>query len=374
MSTSPRVLVTQPYVPAYRVPLFDEIQRRLRSGGGDLIVASGVADHEQQKRHDAAEGAWSVPLAQRALGRGRRRLVWRAIPDVDHDVLVTEFDPRNNLAWLAPTSAPVVLWGHGRSYTRKQGAVSAWAKARLARRAAHVMTYSKSGREFVLDVSGIAADRATAIGNSTDTHSLRLALQLRLDETGERQDARRHALFVGGLDAPKRIAFLLDAARVASTLDPDFLLTIVGSGAQRNLVDEAIDAGVRIRHLYEARGEHLAAIAAGSRAIWMPGRVGLVAVDALALGMPVFTLRSSQHAPEADFLEPGRELRFLAEHPADFAREALLLMRAMPEHRDFREDYPTISAVAEAFVAVLESAHRDRRPEQHRAPRARTRG
>jgi len=40
-------------------------------------------------------------------------------------------------------------------------------------------------------------------------------------------------------------------------------------------------------------------------AIVIPGRVGLVALDAAAMGLPIITTMDARHAPEFAYLEPG---------------------------------------------------------------------
>lgn len=85
-------------------------------------------------------------------------------------------------------------------------------------------------------------------------------------------------------------------------------------------------------------------------AIWMPGRVGLVAVDALALNLPVCTTSYAFHAPELDFLQPG-EVFVLSDEPAAYAQEALDVMDGpRPIARD---DFPSIESVSRNFVNVV---------------------
>ena len=58
----------------------------------------------------------------------------------------------------------------------------------------------------------------------------------------------------------------------------------------------------------------------------MPGRIGLVAVDALCLGWPVLTTEWPFHAPEIEYLEEGDTMFSSANDPAAFA--ALILNRS----------------------------------------------
>src|SRR5665811_108326 len=79
--------------------------------------------------------------------------------------------------------------------------------------------------------------------------------------------------------------------------------------------------------LHSVSPRDMAALSHISSAIWMPGRVGLIAVDALALGLPVLTTRFPFHAPELDYLVDGRTVHFLPETAGAYAKGALAIMR-----------------------------------------------
>ena len=85
--------------------------------------------------------------------------------------------------------------------------------------------------------------------------------------------------------------------------------------------------------------------------MWIPGRVGLVAVDALAMGLPVHTTRYPYHAPEIEFLAEN-EVAFLGPDPVRFARESLTLISASPG-RVLRADIPTIETVSRNMASVI---------------------
>lgn len=335
-----RVLYAQPYVPEYRRRLFDELAARLEDGGDSLVVASGTPSGQQALRRDTARGRWQVELPSRSLAtplgefkyRSGLRPLLRAA-----DACVMELDVGNLNAWLALTDRdrpPLVLWGHGKSYTTPGRRLPERLKVLMARRADHVMTYSPSGREHLL-ARGLAPESVTAVGNSTDTRALRRALAERRTRPLDRAESfgglpvrgRTVAMFVGGLDGDKRIPFLVEAARAAHRLDPRFLLLVAGSGADAGLVRQAAEEGC-LAWIPTADHDALADLAAVSRALWMPGRVGLVAVDAMALEVPVFSTDFPYHAPEFEFLTAGVNLHVLPDDPLGYARQALLAMQA----------------------------------------------
>ncbi|WFR68146.1 glycosyltransferase [Curtobacterium flaccumfaciens] len=216
------------------------------------------------------------------------------------------------------------------------------------------MTYSERGKQLLRSQLKNKFLRIHAIGNSTDTATLRQAVDSLTDL--EREEARTilgdgaRALFIGGLDASKNITQLLSSARSARLHDPSFKLVVVGKGPLDSEVEAASSAG-DVVHIPAARGRTLAALASRCESIWMPGRVGLVAVDALALGLPVITVEHRYHAPEIDFLEPG-EVFFVPSEPAAFAANA----REAARHANARrpsEDLPSVARVAERMKVVI---------------------
>lgn len=347
-----RVVVTQPYVPEYRVPLFDEIERLLRADGHDFAVASGKPAGAQAGRADAADAPWLHRLESATLqvaGRevGRRRLP----PSVGvPDVLVTELDVKNSLAWSRGASRPprLVLWGHGKPYVSRPTWMGERLKRRIIARADHVMTYTGGGREYLVDALRVDAAKVTAIGNAVDTSDL-VSGRDRAIASGDAARAREawgggpHALYVGGLDASKRIPLLADAARELRAISPGSTLVVCGDGADRALVESAPG----IAFLGREPRERIGALAASCDALWMPGRVGLVALDALALGLPIHTADGALHAPEVELVPPAL-LHTLPAEPAAFARDSVALMR--DPTRVPCGDGPTVSSVARAFV------------------------
>lgn len=357
------VVVTQPYVPTYRVPLFEAISANLAASGVRLLVLASNPQGAQALRGDQGGGEWLRELPEKSVRLGRRSVQWRRLPaDLKRaDLIVSELSVGNALGWqLVLSGRPVLLWGHGGSFVHSGSRAEEQLRSFMARRATAVMTYSDRGRENLVD-HGVAPERVRAIGNSTDTRELLAARERALmnsasDATagGLRDPA---ALFVGALDRPKRIDFLLSALEAAHHENPRFRATIVGRGEEGQRVFQFAESRPWCRALPEARGEQLAQLGATHDAVWMPGRVGLVALDALAMALPVFTTSEADHAPEIDFLSDG-EVHFLANEPKDFALAALDVSSALPPPhlRKVRDDIPTIESVALNFAnVVLES-------------------
>lgn len=363
-----KVLLVQPYVPNYRVPLFSRLDELLQEDGGSLTVAASRPDCTMAQRRDEGSGPWlryvDVTSLQSPLGQIRYRAL-RPVLDEAPDVVVMELDPSNLNAWTAAAryGERLVLWGHGKTYTGPERPLVAHARTFLARKAHHVMTYTESGRAALV-AQGVPPTRVTAIGNATDSIALTQALAQRRQLGTARSlafdtsvEGRRVFSFIGGMDSDKRIAFLAQAAVAAYAMDPRFLLLAAGSGADERHID-ALDAGIA-RRIPRAGVEALADMLSVSEGIWMPGRIGLVACDALVAGVPIHTTSFPYHAPEFDFLRIGYDVLI---HSGEAAAYAAASLEHQASHAltsgDTAGRHPTIEQVASNMHAVLKIALR----------------
>lgn len=312
----------------------------------------------QRLRGDAATGSWHQALNSRNFKVARWNIALRMLPSESSSatVLVSELEALNVLAWRESLRRrPMILWGHGKGYVNDTGTLSDFVEARLSARAAHVMTYAPSGRDHLIEKAGLNPSQVTAIGNSTDSTALRKET-LRLLNSGVEPtgSAQLSALYVGGLDAAKRIDFLLAAYEEALTIEPNFRLTVVGRGEDARKVISLADSRPSLKYVEEARGAELAKLGADAAVMWVPGRVGLVAIDALAMGLPVHTTNFAFHAPEIEFLREG-EVEYFGPSPAQFAQASLSAIRSRPS-KVFRNDIPSIQSVARRFADVVIAA------------------
>ncbi|MER6059620.1 glycosyltransferase family 4 protein [Streptomyces sp. NPDC001792] len=369
--TSRRVLIVPPYLPAYRVKFFERLTARMEDRGVAVTVAHGTPTGSLAQRRDAGSLSGALALPQRAFHVGGRTLLWRNLGAMArrYDAVVIEQALRNLEAYPLLARArlhggpSVCLWGHGGTYTHRQRAVERAAKDAFTRRADWFFAYTEGGARYAVR-AGVPADRVTVVRNSGDTTALQAALA---QITPQRlQDFRlrhgltegRSAFFIGGLDAPKRIPFLLAAAELTALRLPGFRLVVAGDGAYRRLVEEeAARPGTPVVYLGAIQDVgRKALLGAACDVLLMPGAVGLVAVDALALSTPVVTTPDAAHGPEFEYLEDGRNACVVPGDESAFAEAtaALLNERARLEalRRACRED--AVHYSAEAMSARFE--------------------
>lgn len=316
-----RVLIVQPYIPAYRVPLFAAMRAELREHGVELAIAAARAGGADSSRgDDTTTAAADILLGERRISVGSKSLLLRhvgqAIDDFRPGYVVVEQAIKNLETWPlllkrgGATRPSVGLWGQGRSYSTAQSAMEARAKQWLTRRADWFFAYTQAGVDHVI-ASGFPRARTTVLQNSTDTRALRQHLadvtQADLDDfrVANGLTPGRTALFLGGVDARKGISFVLEAAGEIARQLPGFTLLVAGSGESAGEVEHAQEQGGPVRYLGRVDGRDKAMVLAVADVLMIPEWVGLVAVDSLASGTPIVTTRHPSHSPEVEYLVDG---------------------------------------------------------------------
>lgn len=332
MTEARRIVIIQPYIADYRVPLFSGLGQRLREEGLSLTVAAGAST---TGRHDegVVPDIRAVRLIDR-LGGSNGALRYRSLRPLQlqpSDHIIVEDAIKNLETWrqlFGRARSAVAMWGHGARTEHGRSRLPG-IKQRLRLRADWYFAYTPHCAQTIVNL-GFPADRVTSLHNTLDCASLRRDLDAVNPDAvaGFRSHhglrPGRTALFLGSLDGHKAINYLRDVVACAYAEDPSFRLLIAGRG---ELEDGILrhPAGVGIGRV---TGAQKAMALAVSDVILMPQGVGLVAVDALCSGVPIITRENSGHGPEADYLEPGIDSWWLPQSaPAsEYARQVLAVL------------------------------------------------
>ncbi len=312
MSNS-RVVIVQDYVPEYRVPFFNLLGEELNRRNITLEVILDKKINILNRNGDSSTiSPQTLFLDSLSLKAGKTQVRFRKISrnEISADLLIVEQAAKNVSTWVIIfirklLRKPTALWGHGIDYVNIGGPISRGLRRYMINLSSHVLVYT-SGAAQRLILEGVPSDKITSVQNSTDTLALKRNLKLITDD--QRKNfihsfdlSENLVLFLGSLDVNKNLDLLFSATQVAHEADPSLTLAIVGEGPLRKYVEEAASRQTWIRFLGRSDEAKLMALAS-CKAIVIPGRVGLVAADALASGLPVVTVRSALHAPEFHYL------------------------------------------------------------------------
>lgn len=347
--------IVQPYVPSYRVPFFSALSDHLRSTGIELTVVAGLPAGDQALRGDATQvdsHRWlhlqrrrNLHIGTRSLQVSSDRALWKHTHGVILPLQATLPD-FHLAAWnKSLAGAPRVgYWGHVAPYVREANVLDVKIEARRMRKADHVFAYTSVGAEAATS-AGVEVERVTAVMNSVDTSLL---------ENMTRADLplapTPYVAYLGALDASKNVAFLVDVIDWIWRQDPEVKIRIGGDGRDRRLLQGAVDRG-QVELLGFLDGAQKAELLASASVLINPGRIGLVAIDALASGTPLVALTDSFDAPEAEYLEDNESIFRCSSEAEAFARRTIDIYRTYDPAvaRPGRWSYPHLEDMVANF-------------------------
>lgn len=312
----------------YRVAFYELLRSELRERGIELrlVVADGLA--EDHAKGDRAAMSWAEPRPLTEVRVRGRDLLWQPGFDVASgaDLVITEQATKQlfNIALSfgqRTFHTRHAFWGHGRNFQASiEDGGGEELKRLLTRRAHWFFAYNEMSAQAAID-AGMAPQRVTSVMNSTDTSTIRQALA---DLPVGTTEAVRNelgigdgpvGLYMGGLYAPKRPEYLLEAAFELRSRVPNFALLVIGAGSQSAIIHEAADQHCWIHALGADYSNDRVRFASIASIALMPGVVGLNIVDGFALGLPTVTTDISYHSPEIEYLIDGQNGLIVANDP-----------------------------------------------------------
>lgn len=330
-----RVTFVQPYLPAYRVPVY----RALAAEPGiDFTLVHASTPWVPNANPDGFRAIYEPMRIVHVAGHPLywQPSYWRHTGDCD--VLCAMWDVH-----YAPMVVPAlirarryrigtILWGQG--YSRHESWLRRRPRAAMAHAADALVFYNETGRDlFVAD--GFDPRRLFVAYNSLDTTAIDAARSAmtpeRLAEFRARHglDDRPLALFVARLFPERKAERLIEAAARLWATGKRFRVAFVGDAQE--------PYGRSLRELVAARGlgdcvrfepgtydeSELAGWFMSARAFAFPSFAGLSLHHALAYSLPVLcTDRLNDNHPEIEALEPNvNGLTYRDGDPDDFARQ-----------------------------------------------------
>ena len=333
-----KVRILHPWLPEYRIPFFERIIKLGKQDGIEYQIFAGTAPADSSGRKDAnSSNPMFTILKTKEFKIGNRSLLSHRIDSSWNgvDLVISEYAIRNLelYKWLFFKRPKLVaLWGHGRTYTKANTSLERWIKNVLARRADWFFGYTELGVKSVVE-AGFPVSRTTVVQNSTDTSRLIALIQqvtdvdIALFKDKHLINSSNVAVFIGALDKSKRLDFLIESAKAIRHTIPDFQLIIFGEGPEHSTIQQAVKESGFITFGGRADLQTQAILSKVAKFIMMPGRVGLIAVDSFALGLPIVTTNWTWHAPEFEYLTHGFNSIITEDTVEDYVGSILNLLR-----------------------------------------------
>lgn len=362
---SRRVAIVQRYVARYRYEFYERLSELLSHSGIEIaVVAAGSPPGAQALRNDAVDrAAWLRTVDSRQCGIGPMKFPafygtsrhWRDCEGVILTLRGNSIDLNSELLRKPLSGRRVGAWGHIKPYVKTGNALDLAIERRQMRWCDHVFAYTQKGAEEAIE-AGVDPSRVTAVNNSTDvSETLELSSSLDSNFIAEFESSNRLTRgktfgYIGGLDYPKRIDLLADALDILWALDPEVKLVVGGRGSQEHLLEAAVNRGQVLKIGY-ATAKEKALINRLSEAIVNPGRIGLLAVECLAMDIPILTTDWKLHGPEYEYLREGHDFHCSVGGAVEFANLVLSYARDSDGcRRPQRRQYPTLEAMVRNYA------------------------
>jgi glycosyltransferase involved in cell wall biosynthesis len=324
------VVIVQPYVPAYRVPLFDRLQEFLHDEGVALKVL--VPDVKRTSaRGDAATPSYVNMVSGWTRVVGGVTLSWAATRSharrAELTVLPLQGSALDNYA--VAFDCRFALWGHGGGHVKKENGLDMALERWLLRRSVHFFAYTPSGAG-VAERAGVPNRQVSILFNSVDTASINEARHATTESAVQafRAGLELHGpvmLCLGSLDESKRLDVVFRMADQVRSRVAGVSLIFAGDGPQRSEVVGFCATRSWCHYLGRVDDQQKGLLAKVAHVLVNPGRVGLVAVDSLVMQVPLVTTDWPYHAPEFEYLNQGTSVTTRDDDAAYAAGVAALL-------------------------------------------------
>ncbi len=315
---SGRLAVQQRVLPSYRVPFFDLLASACDGG---MSLFTGLP-----RPSEGLSTAPQTKIAQYTLGQNIHLLggsfylcYQRGLIDwLEHwnpDALIVEANPRylstpSAIQWMHKQNRPVIGWGLGsppiRGYLKKR-------RAAFINQFDGMIAYSRRGAEEYAAL-GFPSEKIFVAYNSVSAPPA-----FPLPDRPLTIDHRPYLLFVGRLQARKRLDLLLKAC---AQLDSNPRLVIVGDGPERQSLESlATEIYPQAEFVGARHGAELKPYFTETDLFVLPGTGGLAVQEAMSYGLPVIVAQGDGTQDDLVRKENGWQI------PADDFDALLLTMK-----------------------------------------------
>lgn len=353
--------IIQDYIPRYRANFFNLLRSRLLKEDVDLHLLSYAPLGAQRARGDFVKlefleefPQWQIPVGKRSIVFPNNVHKFQEFDGLIGSLRGSSISTHFMIGHCQRNKKPFGLWGHVRNYVNSDNFLDLWIEKYQMRLATSIFAYTDSGREFGIQ-RGIEGNKFFVLNNTFDYSDLKHELaNLDSNELQSLKESlnlfpEKTVLFIGGLDSSKRINFLASTLDQLWFIDPEVKLLVIGEGEDKHLLNKAAARSQVI--FLDNRSPKSKAIASRiAKLILMPGRIGLVAVDSIILGIPIVTTSYAFHAPEFDYLVEGQS-KFTSklDTPASFAQLVIRLLKSQ-HSLSFLQPPPSVDNMLNVFV------------------------
>lgn len=329
-----KVSIVLDFIPNYRTPFFEQLNILGKKSNIEYIVYTSKYDGKAEARDFSCEHLPSRSLSSPRIIFWHKNLK----PLLDSDMIIMEQALHNpKLLWrfilLKNSNISIGFWGHGGYWTKKNSHLQEKILWSLVRRVEAFFVYSEEGAIRLVE-HGYPLDNIAVLRNSIDTKKVYSEID-RINQKSHQAwrekleiNSTHIGCFIGDLRKEKRLNFLIDAILKIRDEIPDFQMLFFGNEALMTSLSKGVKKYEWIRLCGQASAVEKAQLSLLKPIIINPGRVGLIAVDSIAMISPMVTTNIENfHAPEIDFLSHPESICITANNIDSYVSEVVNLLK-----------------------------------------------
>jgi L-malate glycosyltransferase len=312
------VTIIQRGIAQYRLSFYETLKKELATQDIRLILVHGRFSQFDQHNKNCATVPWAVVIKDRVFKMFGKEVYWQPALSlaIGSDLVIVEQANRLIinpilLALRKIFGFKLAFWGHGKNYqsTSPRGLLEQYKRA-YSNKADWWFAYTDLSAK-VLRETGFPPEKITVVQNAHETEVLEAALaavtptQLNALKKELRLQSDRVCLYCGSMYLNKKLDFLLESCVAIRAKIPDFEMIFIGSGPDQHIVESAARQYPWIHYVGPKFDAERVPYFMLSKALLMPGLVGLVIVDSFVTCLPMFTTDIPIHSPEIAYLIQG---------------------------------------------------------------------
>ena len=303
----------------YRIPLFNEINRKLNEKGAELLVVFGASGYSRRKSMiSLSEMKFRYEMLKSLkISFGNSEKTMFTYSGIPRQVASFRPDRIIVIGWSMATvkiyfmsffrKLRYIIWSGSMQYPgRFDSAFRKMQRRMLARRASAFIAYGSSAKDYLISM-GAPPDKIVIGINTVDTNFFATETD-RMREL-KHDDSKKHLIYFGYLVPRKKVGTLIEMVSQLAAQRRDFVLDVLGDGSERSHLEEMVSSmhlGDVVKFHGFIQKEKLPEYLAKSTCflfqtgfdIW-----GLVLNEAMAAGIPV--LASVNAGATRDLIENG---------------------------------------------------------------------
>lgn len=236
----------------YRIPLFNTMNRLMKAENVELLVIFGAASYVRRKfRLNPEEMNFNYAILDSSIkkvGKGGEKYLftysglYKELKKFRPDYIVSlgfSIATFKVLIYKWITKTPYAIWsGAIKKQGRFDSRLRIWQRRFLVKRASAYIAYGSLARSY-FKMLGAKDERIHISLNTVDIEFFKQKRK-EMKRSSSLKEEILHLLYIGYLVPRKNVGILLEAIRLLSEIRHDFVLDIVGDGADRENLEKFV--------------------------------------------------------------------------------------------------------------------------------------